>query len=172
MIQIGDLIRQPHQTALRSGGFPPPGVAQNPVPDLPGQVQPLAGFLQLFHHPDALLIMAETPGIQLIQDVLPGMAKGRMPQVMTQGDGLRQILIETQSPGNGPGNLGHLQRVGQPGAVVVPLGGQKHLGLVLQPPEGLTMKDPIPVPLIRGAQAAFLFRPFPSPGILRKGRRR
>ena len=54
-----------------------------------------------------------------------------MAQIMAQGDGLCEIFIEPQGPGDGSGDLGHLQSVGQSGPVVVSLRRQKHLGLML-----------------------------------------
>ncbi len=51
----------------------------------------------------------------------PCVAKGRVPKVVAEGDGLRQVLVEAQGTGNGAGDLRHLQRVGEPGAVVVAL---------------------------------------------------
>ena len=77
---------------------------------------------------------------------------------MAQGDGLGEVLVEAQGPGDGAGDLVDLQRVGQAGAVVVAFGRQEHLGLLFETPEGFAVDDAVPVPLIAGAQGAFLFR--------------
>ena len=45
---------------------------------------------------------------QLVQHRLPRVAKGGVPQVVTQGNGLGEILIQLQRPGNGAGDLRHL----------------------------------------------------------------
>ena len=76
------------------------------------------------------------------------MSKGRVPQIVAQGDGLRQILIEAQGLGNRAGVLGDLQRMGQPRPVMIAPGSQEHLGLMLQTPERLAVENPVPVPLI------------------------
>ena len=103
------------------------------------------------------------------QSHLPGMAEGRVPQVVTQGGGFGQILIQAQGPGHGAGDLGDLQRVGQAGAVMIPHRRQEHLGLVHQPPEGLTVDDPVPIPLVLGAQGGGVLGPLSPPGIFRTG---
>ena len=48
------------------------------------------------------------------------MAERGMPQVVGQTDGLGQVLVQPQGPGDGSGDLGHLQGMGEPGAVVIP----------------------------------------------------
>ena len=49
--------------------------------------------------------MLEAIRAELVQRLLTRMAKGRMPQIMGQTDGLGQILVEPQSTGNGAGDL-------------------------------------------------------------------
>jgi hypothetical protein len=66
---------------------------------------------------------------------------------MRQRDGFRQILIQLQAAGNGAGNLRHLQRVGQAGAVVIALMVHKNLGFVLQAAKGGGMDNAVAVTL-------------------------
>lgn len=49
-------------------------------------------------------------------------SEGRMPQIVPQRDGFREILVERKRAGDGTGNLRNVQRVGQPRDVVIPLG--------------------------------------------------
>ena len=63
------------------------------------------------------------------------MSKRRMPQIMPQRNGFHQFLIEPERLGYGPCILRDLQRMRQPGPVVVPLRRQKHLRLIFQPAE-------------------------------------
>ena len=86
------------------------------------------------------------------------MAEGRVAQIVAHGDGLRQIFVEAQGPGDGLGDAGNLQGMGHPGAVVVPLRVQKHLGLVHQPAEGLAVDHPVRIPLVAGAHILLPFR--------------
>ena len=83
----------------------------------------------------------------MIQRVFADVPKGRVPQIMPQRDGFGQIFVQPQAPGQRPGHLRHLQRVGQAGAVMVAHGGKKHLRLVFQPPEALAVNDAVPIPL-------------------------
>ena len=59
------------------------------------------------------------------------MAKGGVAQVVAQGDGFGEVLVQTKRAGDGAGDLRDFERMGKPGAVVVPLGRKKDLGLLL-----------------------------------------
>ena len=65
--------------------------------------------------------MGKAARAQPVQRPLPRVAEGRVPQIMAQGDGLGQILVQAQGAGYRAGDLGDFQRVGQAGAVVVAL---------------------------------------------------
>lgn len=133
------------------------------VAHLPGQVQAPAVLFQLVHHPQTLHIMPESLRAELVQRALPCVAKGRVPQVMGQADGLGQILVETQGAGNGASDLRHLQRVGEPGAVEVALRREKYLRFLLEPPERFAVDDPVTVPLEHRTDRVLLFGPHPAP---------
>ena len=62
-------------------------------------------------------------------------------------------------------HLGHLEGVDEPRAVVVPLGGQKHLRLVGKPAKALAVEDAVPVALEAGAQGVRLLGGGPSQGL-------
>ena len=164
VVDIGDVVGQPDHLALQRGGGLPLGVAEDAVAHLPGQVQPLSVFFQTLHHPQGLLIVSKAAGHQLVKGPLTGMSERGVPQIVSQGDGLGQVLVEGKRPGNGSGDSGDLQGVGHSGAVVVALGLEKDLGLMLQPPEGLGVHDPIHIPLKAGADGALLLRTGPAPG--------
>ena len=55
--------------------------------------------------------------------------------------------FSAERPSRGPGDLAHLERVGEPDAVVVALGREEHLRLVLQAAERLGVDDAVPVAL-------------------------
>ena len=166
VVDIGDQVGQAHRLPLQRLGLGPLGVADDAVAHLPGQVQPLAVFLQPLHHPQGLLIVGKAPGHDLVQQPLSRMSKGGVPQVVPQSDGLSKVLVQGQAPGDGAGDTGDLQGVGHAGAVVVPLRLKEHLGLVLQPPESVAVDDAVDVPLKGGADGTLLLRPLPPPGIL------
>ena len=69
---------------------------QDSVPDLLCQVQPAAVLLQEFHGAHTLLRMPEAFRPDSVQDPLSGMSEGGMAQVMSEGNGLREILVQAQ----------------------------------------------------------------------------
>ena len=94
------------------------------------------------------------------------MSERRVPEVVAERDRLGELLVEAQRDGDRPRDLAHLQRMGQPGAVVVPLRGEEYLRLMHQPAERLAVKDPITVARVGRAQRAVLDRAFASERVL------
>ena len=171
VVDIGDLVTAADDLPFQGPGPAASGVAENAVPHLMGQVQAHAVPLQNVHHPQALLIVAEGLAQALGQGHLSRMAEGGMAQVVAHGNGLRQVLVEAQGPGNGAGDPGDLQGMGHAGAVVVSLRLQKDLGLVHQAAKGLAVHNSVNVPLVAGAHVLLPVRllPGPSGGPVRKG---
>ena len=172
MIHVGDPIRPADDLALQRIGEPRPGVAENAHANLVGQVQPLAVLFQAVHHPQTLLVVPEGLPQAGRQSSLPGVAEGGVAQVVAHGNGLRQVLVQAQCPGDGFGDPSNLQGVGHPGPVVIPFRPQKYLGLVHQPPEGLAVHHPVCVPLEAGPH---IFHPLrlltrPAGGAVGEGR--
>jgi len=118
-----------------------------------------AVVLQHLHHPQRLLVVAETAA-QLaqggVQRLLAGVPERRVAQIVAQRHRLGQVLVQAQGPGHAAGDARHLQRMREPGAEVVATRRDEHLRLVLQPPERLAVHDPVAVALKRRAQRAVL----------------
>ena len=127
---------------------------------LPGEVQAfklgVAGF-KLGHHAQGLGVMIKAAEIRhgFRQGVLARMAKRRMPQIVGQGAGFGQILIHVQRPRQGPGDLGHFQRMGQARAIGVAFMSDENLRLFLEPAKGAGMDDPVAITLERASHGAF-----------------
>ena len=91
----------------------PPGVrAQAPVvwvtmPLRTSQVRlrPLPSFSRKSTTRRLWLVVGKAAGAQAVQRALSRVAEGGMPQVVAQGDGLGQILVQPQRPGDGAGDL-------------------------------------------------------------------
>src|SRR5713101_4577077 len=136
-----------------------------PTPSRTSHVRfsPRADFQNL-HHPEALGVMPEAAHRlnRLIERLLAGMPKGRMPQIVGEGDCLGEILIQAQRPRGGPRDLGDFQRVGQARAVVVSFGGDEHLRLVGEPTKRLAVDNAIAVALKTGAQVVLRFGGLPA----------
>ena len=168
--EIGDAVRVFQELSLRRGRPHGTGVVQNAVPHLPGEIEPLPALFEHFHDAHALLIVMEMAA-GVIEGGLSHVAEGRVPQIVTEGHGLDEVLIEAERPRHGAPDLGHLQRVGHAGAVVVAPGRDVYLRLVLHPPEEAAVQDAVPVPLKGRAEGTLLFRPVPA-GRIGKGRPR
>ena len=116
-------------------------VLGNPLKAFPCQVQAVKiGVVPLKprHDPQGLRVVVK-PAIgrhQCRQSILAGMAKGGVTQIMGQCDTFGQISVQPQNARNRPRHLRHLDRMGQPRAIVIALMFHKDLRLVLQPPKG------------------------------------
>ena len=108
--------------------------------------------------------MGEVGIVATGQGVLARVAEGGVAEIVAQGGGLGEILIEAQGAGHGAGDLGDLQGMGQAGAVVIPRGGEEHLGLIHEAAEGLTVDDAVTVALELAPHGARLHGILPSAG--------
>ena len=86
------------------------------------------------------------------------MAERRVAEIVDQRQRLGEILVEPQRAGQRAGDLRHLDRVGQPRAVVVALVRDEDLRLVLEAAEGGGMDDAVAVALERRARRALRLR--------------
>ena len=97
------------------------------------------------------------------QGVLAGVPAGAVPAVVPEGDGFGEGHVEPAGAGDAGGHLGHLERVGEPGALVV-VGEDEHLGLAGQATERGGMEDPVAVALEAGPPRIGLLGPDPVAG--------
>jgi hypothetical protein len=75
-----------------------------------------------------------------------------VPEVVRQGDGLDQILVQAQAVCHRATELGHLQGMGQAGPEQIAFVVEEDLGLVNQPAKRRAVDDPIPVALKRSSR--------------------
>jgi len=76
---------------------------------------------------------------------LAGMAERRMAEIVRQRQCLGEVLVEIKPPGERARHLRDLERVGEPGAVMVALVEDEDLRLVLEPAKRRSMDDAIAV---------------------------
>ena len=150
MVHVGDAVGRGHDAPLQGLGAQVPRVVQDAVAHFRGEVQSRAAVLDALHHPYRLLVVAvqtlrlracrvdapmacECPG----KGRLARVPKGGVAQVVTEGDGLGEVLVQPECPRDGARDLRHFQGVGKPRAEVVALGCEEHLGLVGEPPKRL-----------------------------------
>ena len=86
------------------------------------------------------------PGDVRRQGVLAGVPAGAVPAVVAEGDGLGEGDVEAERPGHRRGDLGDLEGVGEPGALVV-VGEHEHLRLAGQAAERRGVEDAVAVAL-------------------------
>ena len=126
------------------------------------EVQAVEVGIALFQpvdHAKALQVEFE-PAVRvhaLVQRILARVAERGVSQVVCQRDGLDQVFVQAQRPGDRSAQLCHFQRVGHTGAKQVSLVIQEYLSLVNQPPERRRMHDPVAVALELGAGRRRLF---------------
>src|SRR6188508_1367321 len=101
-----------------------------------------------------MLVVAETAPPALanrgIEHLLARVAEGRMAEVVAERDRLGEVLVQPERARHSARDAARLERVREPGAVVVALRRDEDLRLVLQAPERLRVHDPVAVALERG----------------------
>ena len=91
------------------------------------------------------------------------MAERRMAEVMGERAGLGEILVEAERARQRARDLGDLQGVGEPRAIVVALVVDEHLRLVGEPAEGGGMDDAIAIAAEIAARGAGRLGMEPAP---------
>ena len=108
---------------------------------LPGEIQPVESGvapLERGHRAQRLRIVIEAAAGSeaAIERTLAGVAERRVAEVVGERQRLGEVLVEPERARERAGDLGDLQRMGQPGAEVIALVEDEDLGLVGQPAEG------------------------------------
>ena len=133
MTEIGNAVGDADNTPLKRRRHSLSRMVQDTVTHRACEVQPLTAAFEHLYHAQALLIMGKMAD-DLLHDRLARMAERRMSNIMPEGNGLRQILVEPQSACNRTRDLRHLKTVRHARAVVVPRN-DIDLRLVLQAPK-------------------------------------
>ena len=174
VVDVGDPVDQPHDPPLERRRLRRPGVIEDPVANRLGQVEPVAVALELVDDAQRVPVVLKAVGTvvaqRLVERLLADVAERRVAEVVPEADRLGQILVEPERPGHGAGDEAGLERVREPGPIVIALGGDEHLRLVLEPPERLRVRDPVAIALKRRPHGAVVLRLAPT-GRIRPGRR-
>ena len=143
------------------------------VAHFPREVQPLAIVLEHVDDAQALLVVVEPAGNELVEHALARMPERRVPEIVAERDRLGQLLVQLQHLGDRSRDLRDLERVRQPRAVVIAGRREEHLRLVLEPAKRLRVHDAIAIALKRRTHVVFgLFAQAPARvGALRRLRR-
>ena len=167
MVDVHDPVAEADDCRLRGDRvLGTPGVSPDPVAHGVGQVQPGAVAFEHVDDPDRMLVVPEPPaealGQAVVESLFADVAKGRVPEVVTEPDRLGQVLIQPQGTRDSARHLRDLEGVREASSVVVAPWQHEHLGLVPQPPKRLAVDDPVAVALERGAQPAVGLRTPPG----------
>ena len=130
-------------------------VMRDAVAHLPGQVEARPIVLEHVDDPQALLVVVEAAGDQLVEHALARVPERRMAEIVAERDGFGQLFVELQDLGDGPRDLRDLERVRQPRAVVIAGRREEDLRLVLQPAERLRVNDAVAIALKRRPDVVF-----------------
>jgi hypothetical protein len=87
------------------------------------------------------------PAHLTVELVLAGVREWRMPDVVREGERLRQILIQAEHTRDRPRNLRHFDRVRETIPKVIVKTGRENLRLVFQPAESTCVDNAITIPL-------------------------
>ena len=104
MRQVGDAVGRAHDAPLQGLRQVRPRVIDDAILDLVRQVQPLAALLEKLDDAQALLVVGEVAR-KLRHHRLARMSKRRVADIVADGDGLNEVLVEAQSARNGPRDL-------------------------------------------------------------------
>src|SRR6266508_5156625 len=158
VVDVRDPVDELDDPSLERERVGRPGVVENAVAHLLGEVQSSPLPFQHVYDAKRMLVVEEAkpePFLQCgVEGLLARVAERWVPEVVAEPDRLDEILVEPKRAGDAPRDPRRLERVREPGSVVVALRRDEDLGLVHQPAEGLRMDDAVAVALERSPDAA------------------
>ncbi len=162
VIQVGNGICRLDNLAFQSGRNSPAlgeniltGLARfgDGIERVLRQVQASATALQAIEDPDRVQIVAEALRKTFRQRLLTGMPEGAVSDVVSERDGLSEILIEIERSSHCSCDPGDLERVCKARHVVIADRSDEDLSLVGEAPERFRLEDSFAVHLKGGPKA-------------------
>ena len=99
VVDVGDAIDEPHDRTLERRRLLHPGMREDPVTHLVGEIEALRDA-------ERLLVVPEPPAEPCAHDVveclLARVPEWRVPRIVAEPDRLDQILVQTQCSGDDP----------------------------------------------------------------------
>jgi len=147
-------------------GSRPPGLVEQrtvvlckPFQHFPTEVEAIEGgvaALEPRYHRERLRIVIETAmvGEAMVERTFAGVTERRMTEIVCESASLGQVFVKSERTGERARDLGHLQGVGQPGAVMIALVVDEDLRLVGETPESRRVDDPVAIPAKSAAPGA------------------
>jgi hypothetical protein len=105
VVDVGDPVDEAHDLPLERRRLTRPGVVEDAVADLFGEVEPASVPLEDVDDAKGLLVVAEAASEQLAQHVieclLAGVSERRMTEIVPEGNCLGEVLVQPESTRNG-----------------------------------------------------------------------
>ena len=99
------------------------------------------------------------------EGVFAGVAEGRMSDIVQQGEGFNEVLVQAHGAAHGARDRGDFHGMREACAVVVAHGAGEDLGLAAESAEGGRVQDAVTVTLEGTAIGVFRFRVFATGGV-------
>src|SRR5579859_536512 len=147
-----------------------PGMLHDAFANLESKIQAVetdVAMLEVLHDAKRVQVVIKAAAMgahQLVEFSLPGMAEGRVADIVYQGQRLDEFRVDAQSRGHRAGNLRDFERVRQAIAKMVGETGTENLGFCFKPPERAGMDDAIAVARVFAAVCVSGFRKPPAAG--------
>ena len=93
MVDVGNLIREAHNSPLIGARGAVRSVILYAVANFQGQVEPVSALFQEFDGSHTLNTVLKTARAEPVQNTFSGMPKRGVTEVMSQCDGLRECLV-------------------------------------------------------------------------------
>lgn len=137
-------------------------VAGDAEAGFPGEVEASEVGVGVFEELDdakgvAIVVEAAVVAHELVEGDFAGVAEGGVAEVVGEGDGFGEVFVEAEGAGEGTGDLGDFDGVGETGAVVVGIFVEEDLGFGFEAAEGGAVDDAVAVALEAGAERVFGF---------------
>ena len=123
------------------------GVLEDAISYFKCKVETTAAVFKDFHNSQALLTVGESSRDYFIECSLSCMSKGCMTKVMSEGNGLGEILIKFESPGDSSCYFRDFKCMSKSSSVVVSHWGEEDLSFMFESSECLGIDYPVPVSL-------------------------
>ena len=88
-------------------------MVENPHSGFVAQIEAATVALQQIHNPEALLIMAKASRVNTVEGTFSRMTERGVTQIMSQGDGFRQVFVKHKCPRDRSGQSADLQSMRQ-----------------------------------------------------------
>lgn len=153
-----DAGRWEMRRVVRRGGDVVAGVVDGEsVADGAGEVESAEGgegVFEVFDDAEGVGVVVESAVVaqEFVEGGLAGVSEGRVTEVVGQGDGFGERFVDAEGDGEGAGDLGDFEGVGEAGAEMVVVGGGEDLGLVFESAESGGLDDALAVAVEGGAE--------------------